>query len=79
MNADGEVTLLRNRHGVVIITATKAADDSYNEATATYRLTIAPNTLDFGSRNNGINLNLRWPATANDKIYYYLLHARGPV
>ena len=54
VNDDGEVTLLRNRHGVVIITATKAADDSYNEATATYMLTVTPSTLNLGSGGHGI-------------------------
>ena len=75
VNADGKVTIRNN--GVVIITATKAADDNYNEATATYRLTITPTAPFYIGSDHGINLDLRWPVTVNDKIYYYLLHDRG--
>ena len=38
VDADGEVTIVAV--GSVIITATKAADDDYNQATATYTLTV---------------------------------------
>ena len=73
MDADsGEVTIVAV--GATTITATKAADDNYNEATALYILTVTqtiPAELILGRVNN-INLNLLFPTIFNGKTYYHV-------
>ena len=75
----GEVTIVAV--GATNITATKAADDNYNEATALYILTVTqtiPAELILG-RVNGINLNLLFPTIFNGKTYYHVDHNNDKV
>ena len=67
--------------GATNITATKAADDNYNEATAMYILTVTqtiPAELILGSAS-GINLNLIFPTIFNGKTYYHVDQNRDGV